>query len=61
VTLGEIVSARNHRRRQLRHTLQERRHLVDSLLVDKRSSPATRQSEPPMPTPVKLKRYFNEE
>jgi hypothetical protein len=60
VAIGEIVSARNHRRRQLRHTLQECRRLVDSLLEAKRSSPATRESEPPMPTPVKLKRYFNE-
>ena len=60
VTLGEIVSARNHRRRQLRHTLQECRRLVDSLLEAKRSAPATREPEPPTPPPVKLKRYFNE-
>ena len=57
VTLGEIISARNHRRRQ---SLGERRLLVDSLVEAKRSSRATREPEPPMPTPVKLKRYFNE-
>jgi putative transposase len=61
VTLGEIISARNHRRRQSRQTLGERRRLVDSLLEAKRSAPATQQPEPPTPPPVKLKRYFCDE
>ena len=45
VALGEIVNARNRRRRQLRQTLGERRRLVDSLLEAKRSAPATREPE----------------
>jgi putative transposase len=61
VTLGEIISARNHRRRQSRQTLGERRRLVDSLLEAKRWAPATQQPEPPTPPPVKLKRYFCDE
>jgi putative transposase len=56
VTLGEIVSARNRRRRQ---SLGERRRLVDLLIEAKRSAPATR--EPETPPPVKLKRYFCDE
>src|SRR5512135_1618644 len=65
VTLREIVNARNHRRRELRQTLQDRRRLVDSLLEAKRWAPAKQESssppsEPPKPPPVKLKRYFNE-
>ena len=64
VALREIINARNRRRRQLRQTLGERRRLVDSLLDAKRSSPATREPEPPAPEtppPVKLKRYFCDE
>jgi putative transposase len=44
VALREIVKARNGRRRQLRHTLQERRRVVDSLLEAKRSAPAAQES-----------------
>jgi len=61
VTLGEIISARNHRQRQ---SLGERRRLVDSLIEAKRSAPATREPESPepeTPPPVKLKRYFCDE
>ena len=65
VTLREIVNARNHRRRELRQTLQERRRLVDSLLEAKRSARAKQESSPPpaepTPPPVKLKRYFCDE
>ena len=49
VTLREIISARNRRRRELRQTLQERRRLVDSLLEAKRGTPA--KQEPPAPPP----------
>jgi putative transposase len=64
VALRDIISARNRRRRELRHTLQERRRLVDSLLEAKRGTPAKQEppAPPPQPSPppVKLKRYFNE-
>ena len=60
MTLGEIISARNRRRRQSCQTLGERRRLLDSLLEAKRKD-ATQQPEPPTPPPVKLKRYFCDE
>jgi putative transposase len=64
-TLREIVRARNERRRQLRHTLHERRQAVESLLDAKRWTipPDTEREKGPArqePTAPKLKRYFNE-
>ena len=51
VTLGEIISARNHRRRQ---SLGERRRLVDSLIEAKRSAPpreSPSRQNPRLPRP----------
>ena len=72
IALRDIIQARNRRRRDLRHTLQDRARLVEVLLDAHRG--ASLASEPlatsdlaspaepptaPMDTP-RLKRYFNE-
>lgn len=72
VALRDIVQARNRRRRDLRHTLQDRARLVEVLLDAHRggalaseplaTSDFASPAEPPtgpMDTP-RLKRYFNE-
>jgi putative transposase len=62
ISLKEIVQARTHRRRQLRHELLERTKLVDDL--PRAHSPA--DDSPPAPAPEShrhrphLKRYVNE-
>jgi putative transposase len=64
VTLREIISARNRRRRELRQTLEERRRTVDALLEAKRwEAPSAQPADPspqPAPQPIKLKRYFHD-
>ena len=64
VPLREILQARNHRRKELRRTLQDRRRTVNALLDLRRWEPADTnaekeitESEPPVP---QLKRYWNE-
>jgi putative transposase len=64
VALRDIIRARNHRRRELRQTIEERRRLVDSLLEARQWTATPQEASPPdqQPTPEtpKLKRYFNE-
>jgi len=64
VSLREIVRARNHRRKELRQTIQERQRTVDTLLELRRWTPAKEETpseeskiEPELPP---LKRYYNE-
>lgn len=62
VPLRDIVRARDHRKRELRQTLEERRRKVDSLLEARRFSSSP---EPEQPSPVAepknpLKRYLHE-
>jgi putative transposase len=72
IALRQIVQARNHRRKALRHTLQERTRTVEALLEAHRGShqvdEPSRTNEPAITlekdttrvdTP-KLKRYFND-
>jgi putative transposase len=72
IALREIIQARTHRRKALRHTLHERARIVEALLEAHRGyypadeppmthEPATRQEKdiPREDTP-KLKRYFND-
>lgn len=65
LTLREIVRARDVRRRQLRHTLQERRQAVESLLDAKRwnippDTEGEKEHKRQAPAGPKLKRYFND-
>jgi len=72
MTLREIIRARNRRRRELRHTLQERARMVDVLLEARRGeSPTDEALQPPdtaitaerppqRPGSSRLKRYINE-
>ena len=64
VSLREIVSARDPRRRDLRQTLDERKRVVDSLLEARRWTPKEPPEPPLSPKPVpptsRLKRYHNE-
>ena len=64
VPLREIMRARNHRRKELRRTIQDRQRTVDALLELRRWTPAKEEmpeeepkTEPELP---RLKRYFNE-
>jgi len=69
VPLGEIISSRNRRRRELRGIPRDRQTAVDVLLELKRgetvektkekNAPKPVQPAPKQPTPV-LKRYRNE-
>ncbi len=64
VSLKEIVSARNRRRRELRTEIRERQAVVEELLALRRHEPPT--EEPPRESPAapahkpKLKRYIHE-
>ena len=65
VPLREIMRARNHRRKELRQTLQDRQRTVDTLLELRRWTPTPpEETITPQPTvepaPPRLKRYFNE-
>ncbi len=68
VSLKEIQRARNHRRRELRTILADRRQAVDMLIEIKRglidgSIAEAVQAKPPLPadpSPQRLKRYRNE-
>jgi putative transposase len=72
ITLREIIHARNHRRKALRHTLQERARTVEALLEAHRGAPQVDElpgiNEPARPLEKEtahvdippLKRYFNE-
>jgi putative transposase len=64
LSLRDLIRARNRRRRDLRHTLQERRRTVDTLLDTRRWAPAEEQastlSSTPEPLPTRLKRYIND-
>jgi putative transposase len=65
VPLREILRARNHRRKELRQTLQDRQRTVDTLLELRRWTPTppeeTATAQPTVePAPPPLKRYFNE-
>jgi putative transposase len=72
IALREIIQARNRRRRDLRHTLQERSRLVETLLEARRGdlhideptgthdSAMTLEHSPERTEPPPLKRYLNE-
>jgi putative transposase len=64
VPLREIIRARNHRRKELRQTIQDRQRTVDTLLELRRWSPQKEEPSPPAPEaepkPPPLKRYYNE-
>ncbi len=64
VPLREILRARNHRRKELRRTIQDRQRTVDALLELRRWTPAKEDAPPgetkTYPEPPRLKRYFNE-
>ena len=72
ISLRDIIQARNRRRRDLRHTLQERSRLVETLLEARRddshadeptetNDPAMTLEKPPERAgSPPLKRYFNE-
>ena len=72
ISLRDIIRTRNHRRRDLRHTLQARARTVEALLAAHRGDSHTDQPEvsdaaaiPPGPTPAdgptpRLKRYIHE-
>jgi putative transposase len=72
IALRDIIHARNRRRRDLRHTLQDRARLVEVLLDAHRGEsvahelPATQNLPSPAEMPItrvdtpRLKRYFNE-
>lgn len=64
VPLKEILRARNHHRKQLRRTIQDRQRTVDTLLELRRWSPQNEDLSPPAaeaePKSPPLKRYYNE-
>jgi putative transposase len=73
IALRELIYARNRRRRDLRHTLQDRARTVEALLAAHRgncpvdthllmtSDPAiTREKDTTRAEPPRLKRYLNE-
>jgi len=64
VPLKEIMRARNHHRKELRRTIQDRQRTVDTLLVLRRWTPTKEeapQEEPEAePKTPRLKRYLNE-
>ncbi len=64
VSLKEIVSARNRRRRQLKAELRERQAVVEELLALRRHEPPTEENRseplPPRPEKPRLKRYIHE-
>jgi putative transposase len=72
ISLRDIIQARNRRRRDLRHTLQDRSRIVESLLEAHRGAPPgdeTAVADDPTVTPEantacvktpRLKRYIHE-
>jgi putative transposase len=63
VSLREIVSARNRRRRELKAELRERRAVVEELLALRRHGPLAEESTPDTPPAAqgpRLKRYIHE-
>jgi putative transposase len=72
IALREVIQARNHRRKILRHTLHERARTVDALLEARRGHPpadeppriigpaVTQEKDITREEPPKLKRYHNE-
>jgi len=64
LSLRDLIRARNRRRRDLRHTLQERQRTVDALLDTRRWTPREEEAGTPLstpePLPTRLKRYINE-
>ncbi|MBA2362492.1 MAG: DDE-type integrase/transposase/recombinase [Chloroflexia bacterium] len=62
VSLQEIVSARNRRRRELQTELRDRQAAVEELLALRRREPPPVELEPELPRPAKprLKRYIHE-
>jgi putative transposase len=64
LSLRDLIRARNRRRRDLRHTLQERQRTVDALLDTRRWAPSEEEAgtrpSTPEPLPAKLKRYIND-
>jgi putative transposase len=72
IALREIIQARNHRRKALRHTLQERARTVDALLEAHRGHPpadkppriidpaVTQEKDTTREETPQLKRYHNE-
>ncbi|HKA56493.1 MAG TPA: Mu transposase C-terminal domain-containing protein [Candidatus Binatia bacterium] len=64
LSLRDLIRARNRRRRDLRHTLQERQRTVDALLDTRRWTPSEEEAgtllSTPEPLPAKLKRYIND-
>ena len=63
VPLREILRARNHQRKELRRTIQDRQRTVETLLELRRWTPTkeeTPREEPPTEPLPRLKRYFNE-
>ncbi len=62
VSLKEIVSARNRRRRELGGELRDRQATVEELLGLRRHEPPPKepQPEPPRPEKPRLKRYIHE-
>ncbi len=63
VSLKEIISARNRRRRELRTELRERQAVVEELLAIRRHAPAAEHPSLEAPPPTqkpRLKRYIHE-
>ena len=64
VPLKEIIQARNRRKRELRHTIQDRQRTVDTLLELRRWSAPKEEPAPPAPETLPkapaLKRYYND-
>ncbi len=60
VSLKEIVSARNRRRRELRAELRDRRATVEELLALRRHEQPPEKPAPPQPEKPRLKRYIHE-
>jgi len=72
IALREIIQTRNHRRKELRHTLQERARTIEALLDAHRGARAvdelpatnelaiTREKDTTREDTPKLKRYLNE-
>jgi putative transposase len=63
IGIKEIISARNHRRRDLRAELATRKRVVDSLTAARRGDAPENDPQPPetpATKPSKLRRYFNE-
>ena len=64
VSLKEIQTARNQRRKQLKQQIKDRVSIVDALMGNKKQSPQTttepEQTAPNKPKKPALKRYYND-